>query len=94
MVSPDKPASQSAKTGLRHGLDRVLALRPEWPLALALVLSGAVNIETGLRYNLVPFSKIGHYLYYPITRYYLGRSLGYRGVFPIQKSVKPHKVAH
>ena len=42
----------------------------------------------------VPFSKIGHYLYYPITRYYLGRSLGYRGVFPIQKSVKPQKVAH
>jgi nitrate reductase gamma subunit len=41
----------------------------------------------------VPFSKIGHYLYYPITRYYLGRSLGYRGVYPIQKSVKPQKVA-
>ncbi len=37
----------------------------------------------------VPFSKIGHYLYYPITRYYIGRSLGYRGVYPIQKSVKP-----
>lgn len=36
----------------------------------------------------VPFSKIGHYLYYPITRYYLGRSLGYRGVFPIQRGVK------
>jgi nitrate reductase gamma subunit len=42
----------------------------------------------------VPFSKIGHYLYYPITRYYLGRSLGYRGVYPIQKSVKPQKVTH
>ena len=41
----------------------------------------------------VPFSKIGHYLYYPITRYYLGRSLGYRGVFPIQRSVKPQKVS-
>jgi nitrate reductase gamma subunit len=41
----------------------------------------------------VPFSKIGHYLYYPITRYYIGRSLGYRGVYPIQKSVKPQKVA-
>ncbi len=31
----------------------------------------------------VPFSKISHYLYYPFTRYYLGKSLGYRGVFPI-----------
>jgi nitrate reductase gamma subunit len=33
----------------------------------------------------VPFSKISHYLYYPFTRYYLGKSLGYRGVFPIQR---------
>jgi hypothetical protein len=30
----------------------------------------------------VPFSKICHYLYYPFTRYYLGRSLGRRGAFP------------
>jgi len=30
----------------------------------------------------VPFSKICHYLYYPFTRYYLGRSLGHRGAFP------------
>ncbi len=33
----------------------------------------------------VPFSKISHYLYYPFTRYYLGKSLGYRGVFPLQR---------
>ena len=33
----------------------------------------------------VPFSKISHYLYYPFTRYYLGKSLGYRGVFPIER---------
>ncbi len=33
----------------------------------------------------VPFSKISHYLYYPFTRYYLGKTLGYRGVFPIQR---------
>ncbi len=32
----------------------------------------------------VPFSKISHYLYYPFTRYYLGKSLGHRGVFPIR----------
>lgn len=33
----------------------------------------------------VPFSKISHYLYYPFTRYYLGRTLGRRGVYPITK---------
>jgi nitrate reductase gamma subunit len=32
----------------------------------------------------VPFSKISHYLYYPFTRYYLGKTLGYRGVYPIK----------
>ena len=34
----------------------------------------------------VPFSKIGHYLYYPFTHFFLGRSLGRRGVYPL----KPH----
>ncbi|MFC1706160.1 hypothetical protein ACFL59_04955 [Planctomycetota bacterium] len=33
----------------------------------------------------VPFSKISHYLYYPFTRYYLGKSLGFRGVFPVRR---------
>jgi len=37
----------------------------------------------------VPFSKISHYLYYPFMRYYLGKSLGYRGVYPIQRSAEP-----
>ncbi len=37
----------------------------------------------------VPFSKISHYLYYPFTRYYLGKTMGRRGVYPMQKSVKP-----
>ncbi len=27
----------------------------------------------------VPFSKISHYLYYPFTRFWLGRTLGHRG---------------
>lgn len=36
----------------------------------------------------VPFSKISHYLYYPFTRFYFGRSMGHRGVFPIPRSVK------
>jgi nitrate reductase gamma subunit len=35
----------------------------------------------------VPFSKILHYLYYPFIRYYLGRTLGYRGVYPLQRVV-------
>jgi len=34
----------------------------------------------------VPFSKISHYLYYPFTRYYLGKSLGRRGVYPATKA--------
>jgi nitrate reductase gamma subunit len=33
----------------------------------------------------VPFSKICHYLYYPFTRYFLGKTMGHRGVFPIKK---------
>jgi nitrate reductase gamma subunit len=33
----------------------------------------------------VPFSKISHYLYYPFTRYYLGKTLGHRGVFPVRR---------
>ena len=34
----------------------------------------------------VPFSKICHYLYYPFTRYFLGRTQGHRGVFPLKKA--------
>jgi lysylphosphatidylglycerol synthetase-like protein (DUF2156 family) len=37
----------------------------------------------------VPFSKICHYLYYPFTRYYLGRSLGRRGAFPPSAAGRP-----
>jgi nitrate reductase gamma subunit len=33
----------------------------------------------------VPFSKISHYLYYPLARWYLGRTLGHRGVYPLVK---------
>jgi nitrate reductase gamma subunit len=33
----------------------------------------------------VPFSKISHYLYYPFARWYLGRTLGHRGVYPLVK---------
>jgi nitrate reductase gamma subunit len=37
----------------------------------------------------VPFSKISHYLYYPFTRYYLGKSLGHRGSYPIRHQPRP-----
>ncbi|MCX6543349.1 MAG: hypothetical protein NTV05_02925 [Acidobacteria bacterium] len=40
----------------------------------------------------VPFSKISHYLYYPFTRFYLGRTLTHRGVFPIQRGPRPRSV--
>ncbi len=37
----------------------------------------------------VPFSKISHYLYYPFTRYYFGKSMGYRGVYPLRSTSRP-----
>jgi len=37
----------------------------------------------------VPFSKISHYLYYPFTRYWFGKSMGHRGVYPIRRGPNP-----
>lgn len=53
-------------------------------LNLAGVLEGegylvAFLIATSFFLIYVPFSKISHYLYYPFTRYWLGRTLGHRG---------------
>jgi nitrate reductase gamma subunit len=48
----------------------------EWHLLTYFVLTAFFLIY-------VPFSKISHYLYYPFTRYYLGKTMGYRGVFPL-----------
>jgi nitrate reductase gamma subunit len=45
----------------------------EWPLILFFAL-------TALFLVYVPFSKIGHYLYYPFTRFFIGRTMGHRGV--------------
>lgn len=39
----------------------------------------------------VPFSKISHYLYYPITRYYFGKTMGYRGIFPVKHVPAPRQ---
>jgi nitrate reductase gamma subunit len=36
----------------------------------------------------VPFSKISHYLYYPFSRFYFGRTMGHRGVYPIRRGSK------
>lgn len=33
----------------------------------------------------VPFSKISHYLYYPFTRWWLGKALGHRGSMPLNR---------
>ncbi len=46
----------------------------EWPLILYFSLTAFFLI-------FVPFSKIGHYLYYPFMRFYLGRTMGHRGVY-------------
>jgi len=52
--------------------------RAEWPLAVFFALTAVFLVY-------VPFSKIGHYLYYPFTRYCLGKTMGHRGVFPPRK---------
>jgi nitrate reductase gamma subunit len=47
--------------------------KSEWPLILFFALTAFFLIY-------VPFSKIGHYLYYPFTRFFIGRTMGHRGV--------------
>lgn len=37
----------------------------------------------------VPFSKISHYLYYPFTRFYFGKSMGRRGTYPLRRGPAP-----
>ena len=39
----------------------------------------------------VPFSKISHYLYYPFTRYFLGKTLGRRGVYPTSEVLQQQR---
>lgn len=53
----------------------------EWPLILFFAVTAFLLVY-------VPFSKIGHYLYYPFTRYFLGRTMGHRGTFSRKKSLK------
>ena len=50
----------------------------EWHLLTYFILTAFFLIY-------VPFSKISHYLYYPFTRYYMGKTFGRRGVFPFER---------
>ena len=34
----------------------------------------------------VPFSKISHYLYYPFSRWWIGKTLGHRGSYPYSRA--------
>lgn len=52
--------------------------KSEWPLIAFFGVTAFFLVY-------VPFSKICHYLYYPFTRYFLGRTMGHRGVFPRKK---------
>ena len=52
----------------------------EWPLLIFFGLTALLLVY-------VPFSKICHYLYYPFTRFYLGRTLGHRGVVSKKRKV-------
>lgn len=47
----------------------------EWPLIAFFGLTAFFLVY-------VPFSKIGHYLYYPFTHFFFGRTMGHRGVLP------------
>ncbi len=47
-------------------------LASEWYLVVFLAVTSFFLVY-------VPFSKISHYLYYPFTRFWIGRTLGHRG---------------
>jgi hypothetical protein len=51
--------------------------------AANIVIRDAFFLLTAFFLFYVPFSKISHYLYYPFSRYLLGRTLGWRGVYPL-----------
>ncbi len=57
--------------------------RGEWPLLAYFLLTAFFLIY-------VPFSKISHYFYYPFSRWYLGKTFGHRGVYPIKRRRELH----
>jgi nitrate reductase gamma subunit len=54
----------------------------EGPLTLYFVMTAFFLVY-------VPFSKISHYLYYPFNRFYFGRTMGHRGVYPVKRAGQP-----
>jgi len=64
------------------------ALAEPAPMTPAFWLRLAFFLLTAFFLVYVPFSKISHYLYYPFTRYYFGKTMGYRGVYPVQHGAK------
>jgi nitrate reductase gamma subunit len=76
-----------------------LALLTVWFLVAALAAPNRIDDGEGVLLAFffltaffllyVPFSKISHYLYYPFTRFYLGRTLAHRGVYPIRRGPEP-----
>ena len=53
----------------------------------------AFLIATSFFLLYVPFSKISHYLYYPFTRYWIGKALGHRGSMPYASGLKERHVS-
>ena len=68
----------SAVVAAPYGATPAAELTELWPRLTFFLLTAFFLVY-------VPFSKISHYLYYPFTRYYLGRTLGHRGVYPMNK---------
>ena len=59
----------------------------EWPLIAFFILTALLLIY-------VPFSKIGHYFYYPFSRFFFGRQLGHRGVVAKRSRPDPPSSGH
>jgi hypothetical protein len=66
-----------------------LALLSGWLVSAALALPGSDEAATIVFFSLAallhvyaPFSKIAHYIFWPFSRYYIGRHFGHRGVYP------------
>jgi nitrate reductase gamma subunit len=66
-----------------------LAMLAVWMLAAALAAPMksepaifTLFLMTAFFLIYVPFSKISHYIYWPFIRFYVGKHLGHRGVYP------------
>ena len=64
----------------------VFGLAPAAPVTATVVF----YIITTFFLVYVPFSKISHYLYYPFNKWYVGKHLGHRGVYPKNRPTVTH----